>query len=82
MSADATGTLYVADICNNRIRKITSGGMVSTLAGSDRHGYLDGSSDVAQFNIPAMAAVNGTGDTLYVSDALNNRIRKIVLTAR
>ena len=69
------GTLYVADEGNNRIRKITPAGVVSTVAGGAK-GFADGTA--ARFNEPACIAVGADG-SLYVTDYNNHRIRKIVL---
>jgi Bacterial Ig-like domain/Secretion system C-terminal sorting domain/NHL repeat len=77
ITVDGSGTVYVADKFNNRIRKITSAGVVSTLAGNGTAGFADGVGTVAQFNEPYGIAVDGSG-TVYVADYGNNRIRKIV----
>jgi type IX secretion system substrate protein/NHL repeat-containing protein len=76
VAVDDSGTVYIADTYNNRIRKITAGGVVTTLAGSGTAGFADGTGTAAQFNIPAGVAVDGAG-TVYVADLLNHRIRKI-----
>ena len=72
---DGQGNLYVADEYNHKIRKITTAGMVSTVAGSNQ-GFADGSATTAQFNEPSGICVDGQGN-LYVADTYNHRIRKI-----
>ncbi len=60
ITSDKDGNLYVADLLNYKIRKITPDGTVSTLAGSTR-GYRDGSGSNAQFESPIDVAVDGEG---------------------
>lgn len=81
VAVDGTGTLYVADGFNHCIRKITPAGVVSTFAGTaDRTaGYADGPGLSARFNGPTALALDAQG-VLYVADADNNRIRKIMPT--
>ena len=70
------GSLYVADTGNNRIRKITPEGHVSTVAGDGTVGYVDGPAAKAQFNGPIGLAVSEGGD-IYVADTYNDVIRMI-----
>jgi sugar lactone lactonase YvrE len=77
VALDAAGNLYVADTSNHVIRKITSGGVVSTLAGmAGASGSVDGTGVAARFNAPAGVAVSSVG-TVYVADTYNHTIRVI-----
>jgi serine/threonine protein kinase, bacterial len=76
MVADATGNLYVADPWNNRIRKISVTGDITTIAGSDAYGFKEGNGTEAQFRFPGAIALDRQGN-LYVADISNYRIRKI-----
>lgn len=73
VAVDAAGNVYVADSGNNMIRKITTEGVVSKLAGT---GVQGGSDSPAQFNYPQGIAVDGAGN-VYVADTYNHTIRKI-----
>jgi DNA-binding beta-propeller fold protein YncE len=82
----ADGTLYVADRGNHVIRKITVGGMVSTLAGAAGvAGSVDGAGASARFNQPSAAVLNAAGTELFVADAGTDgvtdsgRVRRIIL---
>jgi alpha-tubulin suppressor-like RCC1 family protein len=77
---DTAGNLYVADSTSHTIRKITSAGVVTTLAGSPGvSGSADGTGATARFNEPSDLTIGADGH-LYVADALNHTIRRIVLT--
>lgn len=75
VAVDTSGNIYVADFGNSAIRKITPGGVVSTLAGGTQ-GYANGTGTAAAFNFPVDVAVDGAGN-VYVADFDNSVIRKI-----
>jgi hypothetical protein len=75
VACDANGNVYVADQGQNRIRKITPSGFVSTLAGSTL-GSNDGTGTAAKFWAPTGIACDAQGN-VYVADKSNYRIRKI-----
>jgi DNA-binding beta-propeller fold protein YncE len=78
VAVDGAGTLYVADGANHAIRKITAGGVVTTLAGTlGTSGYVDGTGAAARFNNPFAVAVDNAGTTIYVADSSNNSIRQV-----
>jgi sugar lactone lactonase YvrE len=72
---DSSGNLFITDTNNNRIRKITTNGVVSTFAGSTP-GLLDGNGTNARFNAPKGIAIDSSGN-LYVVDSSNVCIRKV-----
>lgn len=76
VAVDASGTVYVADTLNHLVRKITSAGVVTTLAGSGSNGSTDDTGTAASFNAPSGVAVDASG-TVYVADTNNHKIRKI-----
>ena len=77
LAVDRTGTVYVADVVNSIIRKITPEGVVSTLAGATGQlGNADGTGPAAKFNHPIAVAVDNVGNVL-VGDWENHLIRKI-----
>ncbi|MDR2208970.1 MAG: hypothetical protein LBE22_08380 [Azoarcus sp.] len=76
IAIDGAENLYVVDLGNRRIRKISKNGDVSTLAGSGEKGFADGAGSVAQFNDPSGIAIDKAGN-LFVTDSSNHRIRKV-----
>lgn len=79
VAVDTQGYVYVADTQNNRICKVTPGGVMSVLAGNGGTVFSDGTGTAAGFNIPRGIAVDSTGN-VYVADWGNYRIRKITPT--
>jgi DNA-binding beta-propeller fold protein YncE len=76
LALDRDGNLYVADTGNNRIRKVTKEGQVTTLAGDGAAGFRDGPAAQAQFNGPVGVAVDAEGN-VYVADTYNDRVRLV-----
>jgi len=78
LAVDSAGNLYVADFGNNVIRKVTTGGAISTVAGNGRQGYGgdNGSAILAMLNAPQGVAVDSSNN-LYIADTLNYRVRKV-----
>ena len=79
VAVDNTGNVYVADMSNDTIRRITPDGRVHTFAGqAGMTGNTDGWGNSARFNNPFGVAVDSSGN-VYVSDTANNVIRKITV---
>jgi sugar lactone lactonase YvrE len=83
LTVDTQGNVLVADTLNNRIRRISPDGIVTTIAGSGPgtiYGFdgalVNGPAETARFNDPSDVAVDASG-VLYVTDRLNHVIRKI-----
>ncbi len=77
IAVDSSDNLYVADFFTSIIRKINTNGVVSTLAGlANNNGSVDANGSSARFYFPAGVAVDTNGN-VYVSDSVNETIRKI-----
>src|SRR5437870_10925860 len=77
IALDSAGNLYVADTLNSTIRKITSAGVVTTLAGTAGViGSADGTGSAAPLHYAFAVAVDGAGN-VYVGDTNNFTVRKI-----
>ncbi|MBS1946310.1 MAG: hypothetical protein JST47_00950 [Bacteroidetes bacterium] len=70
------GNIYIADVYNNMIRKMTPDGTVTTVTGTGDAGFKDGDPQVAQYNQPSNLCFDANGN-LYVADYGNKMIRKI-----
>jgi sugar lactone lactonase YvrE len=76
ITIDPKGNIYVADVENNKIRKITPDAVVSVFAGSGMRGSENGRDTTASFYRPYGVVADKSGN-IYVADYLNNVIRKI-----
>jgi uncharacterized protein (TIGR03437 family) len=78
IAVDSTGVVYISDTANNRVRKIDTKGVITTIAGNGTPGYSgDGAAGgKAQMWFPAGLAVDGSGN-VYATDYGNSTVRKI-----
>jgi trimeric autotransporter adhesin len=78
VAVDGAGNLYIADFVANRVRKVSPGGIITTIAGNGARGYSGdgGPATSAELSFPAGVAVDGAGD-LYIADNGNYRVRKV-----
>jgi sugar lactone lactonase YvrE len=79
ITQDKDGNLYTLDIEDLRVRKISSSGLVTVVAGSGEHGFADGRAETAKFGVSEGISVDSMGN-IYISDNQNKRIRKISIT--
>ena len=75
---DNVGNLYISDVENNRVRKVNTSGIITTIAGNGLAGFAGdgGPATNASFSIPGGIAIDLSGN-IYVADQYNNRVRKI-----
>lgn len=76
IAADGSGNVYVSDHGNHVVRKITSAGVVTTLAGSGSSGKVDATGAAASFKFPSGLAVDSAGN-VFLADTDNQILRKI-----
>ena len=78
VAVDSAGNLYIADTRNNRVRRVSSDGVITTVAGNGAAGFSGdgGPATSAQLSSPNGVAVDGTGN-LYIADGDNKRVRKV-----
>jgi sugar lactone lactonase YvrE len=80
LAVDVNGNLFLADADNNRIRKLDTNGIITTVAGNGTWGYSGdgGPANHAELDSPADVAVDTTGN-LFIADSGNNVIRKVLI---
>ena len=80
VAVDASGNLFIADTYNQRIRKVTPAGLITSVAGKGNYGSYNvgdgGAATNASLYYPAGVAVDAAGD-LFIADSYDNRIRKV-----
>ena len=83
VAVDAAGNIYLDDYGNNRIRKIDLAGNISTVAGNGSAGFSGdgGQAVLAQINFANGLTVDPAGTRLYIADAGNHRIRRVILAS-
>ncbi len=76
--ADTAGSVFIADSNNNRIRKISSTGLITTIAGNGFFAYSgDGGAGInAALNSPSSIAVDTVGN-IFIADSYNHVVRKL-----
>jgi sugar lactone lactonase YvrE len=82
LALDASGNLYIADELSNRIRKVTTSGIITTIAGNGTQSYSGdgGQATAAELNYPGGVSFDAAGN-LYIADSDNYRIRKVTNVA-
>jgi hypothetical protein len=78
VAVDTLGNIYIADLTNNRIRKVNAAGIISTFAGDGTASFSGdgGGATAAELNAPSGVAVDALGNVL-IADFYNYRVRKV-----
>ena len=79
VATDSAGNVYISEFGNNRVRKIDTTGIISTVAGTGTPGYSGdgGPATRAEINIPRGVVIEGNGGSIFISDSKNNRVRQV-----
>ena len=80
VALDSAGNLYITEMYNHRIRKVTTAGIITTVAGTGASGFSGdgGSATSAQMNTPGALALDSAGN-LYIAENSGNRVRKVTV---
>ena len=85
VATDARGNVFFSDPINSRVRVIDASGNIHTVAGSGRYGFCGdgGRATQACLSFPTAVAIaqGQSGETLYIADSYNNRVRQVSLPA-
>ncbi|HEV8525199.1 MAG TPA: hypothetical protein VGQ71_11920 [Terriglobales bacterium] len=81
VGVDSLGDVYIADSSNHRIRKVTSDGIINTIAGEPRFGGDGGLAISASLNSPNGLSLD-SAVSLYIADTANYRVRKVTVDGR
>lgn len=78
LAVDGKGNVYIADAADHRVRKVSPGGTITTIAGTGKYGLSGdgGPATKAKLFRPSGVAVDGKGN-VYIADTTNNRVRKV-----
>jgi len=76
VAIDASDNIYISELGNATIRKITPNNVVSTLAGTGMTGFVDGPPDTALINFTAGMTIDANGDIIF-ADSGNDSVRKV-----
>lgn len=79
---DGNGNTYIADLTNNKIRKVAANGIITTIAGTGTGSFAGdgGAATAANLYNPNSVALNAAGNTLYIADGSNQVIRQVDLS--
>ena len=74
---DSAGVVYITDTGNNRVRQISTAGIITTIAGKDTAGFSGDGASATSAKLNGPTAVYARGGNVYIADTGNNRIRRI-----
>jgi sugar lactone lactonase YvrE len=80
LAVDSAGNLFIADAGNNRIRKVDTSGIITTVAGNGTYGFEGDGGPATSALLSTPLGLTAVGGDLYFADSLNNLVRKITST--